>query len=246
MPVTYKKSMQWHDLFLSLVAFVSELLGTLSGFGSSTFFMPIGVLIEKFNFILALTAMLHVFGNVAKLVLFRKSFDFGLFLKLALPSMILAGGGAQLNRYVAFESLKIYLGIFIMLLAVLFFIRRNIIARLSVGKAAAAIGVSGFVTGLLGTGGALRGIALAGLQLEKNSFVALSAGIDVGGDVIRAVIYLKNGYFDWSHWFYIPILLIAAYLGSTGGKFLLSKINQAQFEKVVMVFVFISGLVLIL
>lgn len=238
--------MQWHDIVLALVAFGSELLGTVSGFGSSTFFMPIGILFEKFNFILALTALLHVFGNVAKLLLFRKSFDFRLFLKLALPSVILAGVGAQLNQYVSVEWLKLYLGIFIMLLAVLFFARRNIVTRLSLRSAGAAVGVSGFITGLLGTGGALRGIALAGLQLEKSSFVALSSGIDVGGDVLRAIIYFYNGYFDWTHWFYFPILIAAAYLGSFAGKLILEKINQAQFEKVVMVFVFFSGLALVI
>lgn len=93
---------------------------------------------------------------------------------------------------------------------------------------------------------ALRGIAITSLQVEKRSFVALSASIDLGGDLIRTEIYLYHGYFDWAHWFYIPMLMLAAYLGSLVGKYFLSKIPQHHFEKIVMGFVFFSGLTLLL
>lgn len=237
--------MDFHDFFIVLVAFGSELLGTISGFGSSTFFVPFGLLFETYNFILVLTALLHVFGNISKLYLFRKSLDRALFLKFALPSVILAGLGAQFNQYISFGKLKFFLGIFIMSLALIFFFKQKIVQSLSITNAKVVVGLSGFITGLLGTGGALRGIALTSLQIEKSSFVALSAGIDLGGDLIRTAIYFYNSYFDRSHWFYIPLLMLAAYCGSLLGKFVLSKIKQNQFEKIVMVFVFLSGLALI-
>ena len=50
-------------------------------------------------------------------------------------------------------------------------------------------GVAGFLAGLIGTGGALRGLALAAFDLEKGVFVATSAGIDSGVDFSRMVIY---------------------------------------------------------
>jgi uncharacterized membrane protein YfcA len=102
-------------------------------------------------------------------------------------------------------------------------------------------GISGFSTGLIGTGGALRGLALASLRIEKNSFISLSSSIDIGGDILRAIIYLANGYMDWQQWLYIPFLGIAALLGSLAGKKIISKLSQAQFEKIVAVFVFASG-----
>lgn len=238
--------MNWHDLLLSTVAMGSEFLGTISGFGSSTFFMPIGVLVEKYNFVLALTAALHIFGNISKLYLFRKSFNFSMFLKFALPSAILAGVGALLNHFISFEKLKLFLGLFIMILAIVFFFKNKIISALTSRNAVFTVGLSGFLTGLLGTGGALRGIALASIQLEKSAFVALSSGIDIGGDLLRMSVYFYNDYFEWSHWFYIPLLMLAGYSGSYLGKIVINKIDQKQFEKIVMAFVFLSGALLLI
>lgn len=237
--------MNWHDFLLSLVALGSEFLGTISGFGSSTFFMPIGVLVEKYNFVLALTAILHIFGNVSKLYLFRKNFNFRMFLKFALPSVVLTGVGALLNQFISFEKLKLFLGIFIMTLAVVLFFKNKIISALTSDNAVLTVALSGLFTGLLGTGGALRGIALASIQIEKNAFVALSSGIDIGGDLLRMSVYLYNDYFEWSHWFYLPLLMLAGYSGSYLGKIVINKIDQKQFEKIVMVFVFLSGTLLI-
>lgn len=238
--------MDFHDFFIVLVAFGSELLGTMSGFGSSTFFVPFGVLFETYNFVLVLTALLHVFGNLSKLFLFRKNVDRALFLKFAVPSVILTGLGAQFNQYISFDKLKLFLGVFIMSLSLIFFYKQKIIQSLTLTNAKVVVGLSGFITGLLGTGGALRGIALTSLQIEKSSFVALSAGIDLGGDLVRMAIYIHNKYFDWSHWFYIPLLMIAAYSGSLIGKYVLNRIEQRHFEKMVMSFVFFSGLILLL
>ena len=52
--------MQWHDIGLGFLAFISETVGTVSGFGSSTFFVPMAVFLESFHMVLALTAILHI------------------------------------------------------------------------------------------------------------------------------------------------------------------------------------------
>jgi uncharacterized membrane protein YfcA len=101
-------------------------------------------------------------------------------------------------------------------------------------------------TGLVGTGGALRGLALAALRVPKSTFVALSAAIDLGGDTVRSLIYIKSGLFQWNHWFYIPALMLAALLGSIVGKWALSQISQRLFERLVAVFVFLSGLLFLI
>lgn len=82
------------------------------------------------------------------------------------------------------------------------------------------------------------------MEIDRNSFVALSAGIDVGGDLIRAVIYINKGYMDWSQWFYVPALGIAAVLGATSGKYIPARISQTQFKTLVTIFVLISGIMM--
>ena len=67
--------MKWHDGGLIILAFLSETIGTVSGFGSSTFFVPTAIFFESFKLVLALTALLHIFGNISKLILFKRNFD---------------------------------------------------------------------------------------------------------------------------------------------------------------------------
>ena len=74
------------------------------------------------------------------------------------------------------------------------------------------------MAGLIGTGGAIRGITLAAFGLEKNIFIATSALIDIGVDTSRAVVYISQGYFQKEHLIFIPFLIIIAILGSYLGK----------------------------
>ncbi len=233
--------MHLHDLALSFIAFVSELLGTLSGFGSSTFFVPTAILIERFQLVLVLTAILHSFGNLFRIFLFRKHLDWQWLMRLAIPFFIFTGIGAVLTTQLPIELAKKILGIVLIVLALVFYFANHLLKNLPPRVAIALSAISGFSTGLVGTGGAIRGVALASLQLQKNTFVITSAAIDVGGDLLRAGIYLQNGFMDWSQWHYIPLLMIAAFAGSRLGQILLKYINQNQFEKIVLVFILLSG-----
>lgn len=234
--------MNLHDLTLIFSAFVSEILGTLSGFGSSTFFVPIALQIESFKLVLALTAILHCFGNFFKIFLFRRDFLWAYFYKMAIPSVVMTGLGALMTATFSADLMTQILGAFLILFSTysLFFKKRALLLPQWLVVFLSAL--SGFLTGFIGTGGALRGLALSALQLPKNSFVALSSSIDIGGDFLRAFIYLRNGFMDWSQWFYLPLLAIAAFAGASVGKKILSRINQTQFDKIVSVFVLLSGI----
>ncbi|MGZ3722505.1 MAG: TSUP family transporter, partial [Bdellovibrionales bacterium] len=178
--------MNLHDVFLIILAFGSEILGTLSGFGSSTFFVPSAVLFESFKFVLALTAILHCFGNLFRVLIFRDHFDLRIFLQLVLPSVIFTGIGAALTVYFPPHDLEFTLGIVLMIIALIFLFHRAAEKHIPKWLAVILSGISGFTTGFVGTGGAIRGIALAALHIEKNSFVAVSSAIDIGGDFLRA------------------------------------------------------------
>lgn len=101
--------------------------------------------------------------------------------------------------------------------------------------------VAGFLAGFIGTGGAIRGLALASFNLEKSFFVGTSAMIDFGVDVSRTVIYLRQDYLSWNMLWYVPMLLIAAFVGSYVGKKLLGRIQQDMFKKVMLGLIFLTG-----
>lgn len=63
-----------------LAALISEIIGTIGGFGSSVFFVPLAGLFFDFQTVLAITAIFHVFSNSTKLILFRSQIDYKLLL----------------------------------------------------------------------------------------------------------------------------------------------------------------------
>jgi hypothetical protein len=71
-----------------LIAFLSEIVGTVAGFGSSVFFVPLASFFFDFHQVLALTSILHVFSNAAKLVFFAKHVRLRPLLLLGVPSVV--------------------------------------------------------------------------------------------------------------------------------------------------------------
>lgn len=239
-------SMQLHDIGLSLLALVCEVLGTISGFGSSTFFVPVASIFEGIYFVLALTSLLHCFSNISKLIFFGRYLERRPLLRMLPPFVVMSAVGAVLSGRVPTLALTRCLGVMLIVIPVFSLKARALSKVLPRSLAFGLSGLSGLSTGLIGTGGAIRGVALTLLGLEKNSFVAVSAAIDLGGDAVRAVIYLRSGYMDWAQWYYLPALLVSAFAGAWVGKRALACLRQDLFEKVVAAFVLVSGLFLII
>ncbi|MEY2557252.1 MAG: uncharacterized protein QOE34_677, partial [Verrucomicrobiota bacterium] len=192
--------------------------------------------------VLALTSILHVFSNAAKLVLFRSHVQWRLLLLLGIPSTIFVIVGAYLSARLEFKYTELILGLFLIAFSAFFLLRPR--AKLSPRplNAVTAGGAAGFLAGLIGTGGAIRGLALGAFDLEKNVFVATSAAIDSGVDFSRMIIYLRSGFLAVESFWFVPALFVIAFAGSYTGKLLLNKIQQKSFRKIVLVLVFLIGL----
>ena len=105
-----------------LIAFFSEVIGTIAGFGSSVFFVPLAGLLFGFHEVLALTSILHVFSNAAKLTLFGRHVRWNLLLLLGVPSIIFVVLGAFLSAKLEFKLTELILGLFLMGFSLLFFL----------------------------------------------------------------------------------------------------------------------------
>lgn len=236
--------MTW-ALFL-LLAFLSELVGTIGGFGSSVFFVPLAGFFFDFQTVLAITAILHVFSNIAKLILFHKGISWRLLLLIGLPSVIFVVIGAYLSTRLFSNYTEFILGVFLLIFGCLFYIRPELTIEPTHVNAISGGAGAGFLAGLIGTGGAIRGLSLAAFNLEKNAFIATSAAIDFGVDLSRSIIYLKSDYLKPQYYSYIPALFFIAFLGSYVGKQLLNKVSQENFRKIVLAFIILIGAIMIL
>jgi len=233
--------MEKYALFLSL-ALLSEIIGTVSGFGSSILFVPIASLFFDFKTVLGITAVFHVFSNLSKIVLFRKGINKEIALKLGIPAVVFVMIGAWLTTLIPTEKLSLFMNMAIVLLSIYLMINFN--KPIQQNNTNLYIGgtVSGFLAGLVGTGGAIRGITLAAFQLPKEIYIATSALIDLGVYSSRAAIYVSSGYFKKEYLFLIPFLIGISILGSYIGKLILVKTSERIFRFIVLGVIIITAL----
>lgn len=227
--------MNWALILLFyLLALFCEIIGTIGGFGSSVFFVPISSLFFDFKTVLGLTALMHVFSNLSKIILFFKHTDWKVFLLFGIPSIVFVLIGSLLTRYIDYEHLDLILGIFLVVISLIFLVFPKVKLKPTKLNSIIGGGLSGFTAGIIGTGGAIRGLFLTSYNLEKSIFIATSAMIDMGIDLSRSVVYVSQGYVKNTTWWYIPGLIGIAFLGSWIGKLILKKINQETFRKIVL------------
>lgn len=227
------------------MAFISEVIGTISGFGSSVFFVPLAGMLFDFKTTLALTGLLHIFSTSAQIYMFRKDIDWKLMAKIGIPSVVFVLIGATLNDRVDLKYAELAMGLFLVLFAIAFLSKKDLKFAPSNFNAISGGAVAGFLAGLIGTGGAVRGAALAAFNLPKGTFVGTSAGIDFAVDFSRTIVYLSNGYLKSEFYWYIPVLMVLAYAGAFVGKKALGLIPQNIFKTIVLVLILLVGLLMI-
>ena len=97
-----------------ILALISEIIGTVGGFGSSVFFVPLATFFFEPKIVLGLTALLHIFSNLSKLILFRKHIDFKIFKLFGIPGIVGVAIGAFASVYLIFTYGALILGIFLL------------------------------------------------------------------------------------------------------------------------------------
>lgn len=225
------------------LALLAEVAGTVGGFGSSVFFVPVASLFLDFESVLGLTALFHLASNISKLGLFRGGIDRGLLLRLGVPSVVFALLGGLASAAVPVRALQLVLAVFLVVLAGWWLLnpthRLAPTPRMAIGAGA----LSGGMAGLVGTGGAVRGLALAAFALPKEVFVATSAAIDLGIDLARAGAYFANGFVHVHDLVYLPMLAVVAIAGTWLGRLLLQRVSQERFRQIALWLVLGIGLV---
>lgn len=230
-------------LLFVLLAFLAEIIGTVGGFGSSLFFIPIASYFIDFHSVLGITALFHVSSNLSKIALFRKGVDKKLILSIGIPAVLFVIAGAFLSKMIETKILELALAIFLILVSFVFLVFKNVTLKPTLFNSIFGGVFSGFVAGLLGTGGAIRGITLAAYSLKMEVFIATSAIIDLGIDSSRSIVYWYNGYVHKDDLYLIPILLVVSILGTFIGKKILLKVSEEQFKSFVLILVMFTGIV---
>ena len=217
-----------------LLALLAEIVGTISGFGSSILFVPLASYFIDFKLVLGITAIFHVFSNLSKIFLFQKGINKNIAIKLGIPAVLFVILGAYLTSVIPLKEIELSMNLIILALTILLVSGAGKKIKQSNFNLYMGGILSGFLAGLIGTGGAIRGITLAAFGLEKDVFIATSALIDLGVDSSRAVVYILQGYFTKEHIILLPFLILIAIVGSYLGKKILAYLPEKYFHYVVL------------
>lgn len=131
---------------------------------------------------LVLVAVFHLFGNLGRINSFRHGLDRKIIITFGIPSILLSLLGASPVGIISQDTFKVILGVFLILISVSFLVKPKLKFPTNLWTVISGGGISGFVTSLVGTGGALRATFLTGFNLEKTKYVATAAVIALGTD----------------------------------------------------------------
>lgn len=225
-----------------LAAFLAEIIGTVVGFGTATVLLPIAVLIFDFKVAIVLVAFMHVFGNTAKIGFFKHGLNWNILLKFGLPSVVFAYFGAVMIAHLDQTLLAGLLGIFLVTYSLFAAIEKKMQIKTGLKTLLLGGSISGFLAGLIGTGGALRGAFLSSYNLSKKRYIATMSAVALAVDITRIPVYLGEGFLQDGYVYYLPVLAVLAILGAWAGKMIVDRVPQDKFRFAVLAGLFIVGL----
>ena len=145
-----------------ITAFIAGVLGTIAAFGISSILLPVAVTVFDYETALVLVSLFHISGNIGRISFFSRNPDKQMIKFFGLPAVLCTFTGANLVGSFDESNLKILLGLTLFIYSGLGLLNHKL--RFKPSKRNSVIGgsVYGFLSGLVGTGGPLRGAILMG------------------------------------------------------------------------------------
>ncbi|MBJ7279331.1 MAG: sulfite exporter TauE/SafE family protein [Candidatus Nanopelagicales bacterium] len=246
-------SMVTEYIILALLSFVAGGLTLFTGFHLSTILLPVFMIFLPATIAVPSTAIVHFLNNFYKLSIYFKKIDIKVLLRFGVPALLAAVGGALLlNKLSSNErSLEILLGILIISIAFLEML--PFVKKLTIDLKWAPVGgvISGFFGGLSGHQGLFRSAFLLKSGLNKTSFIATGVGIAVLVDITRLSVYgstLFTTSIISTQNFWLPVIIstASALFGVSLATDLVKKMTIDLIRNMVYVFIFVTGVLLIL
>lgn len=228
---------------IGLLTVISSGIGTLTGFGTSTIMIPVLLLFFPLPQTLLIVGIIHWFGDIWKLILFRSGIRWKLILTFGVAGIATSYLGASIVFEVPEGALQQILGGFLLGYVLFIFLQPKFKVPQSSATAVTGGALSGFFAGIFGVGGAVRTAFLAAFDLPKAVFISTTGAIALFIDSTRVATYLMHNVslereLVWGFVLFVP----ASFLGASLGKKVVERIPQEKFRAVVAIFVFLAGL----
>ena len=223
-----------------IFAVIAEAIGTITGFGATTILLPVALFIMPVREAIVIVAFFHFLGTTWRTAFFAREINIKVALVFGIPSLIFSFIGASLLHLIDIQVLTKIVGLLLIFYALYSLLKHKIVISKRWSYLIVGGGVVGFLAGLIGTAGALRGAFLTSWNLPKKKYLGTAAFMGLGADVARVVAYNQTGIFTLN-FSQMIILGITALIGTYIGKVLLSKVKSETFAKIIFVGLFLVG-----
>lgn len=218
------------------VALFSSAMAAITGFGTATVLTPFTTLFVNLEAAIVLVAIFHFLANSSRLFLMRGHVHRRTALLYGAPALVASAAGALLlTKLSGTRPLRVAFGLFLVAYALSSLAGRSWKMPSSDRALLAGGAVSGFASGLIGLGGAIRGAFLIATPLDKESYIATSATIAVAVDLARLSVYLPWGALPRGLYWLVPPMVVCAFAGAWIGRHGLMRLPEASVRKVVMI-----------
>jgi uncharacterized membrane protein YfcA len=230
-------------IYITLLTILASGLGTMTGFGTSTIMVPILLLFLPLLQTLLLVGVIHWFGDIWKIILFKKGLRWKLIFIFGISGIATTYAGANIIFSVPEHRLSQILGAFLIAYVIFLFVKPTFKIPQTNITAISGGALSGFCAGLFGFGGAIRSTFLSAFDLPKAIYITTAGAIALVIDTTRIITYVLNGtllerQFMWGFLLFIP----ASFLGAIAAKKIVNHIPQKKFRMIIVLFLFLVGL----
>ena len=249
-------------ILLPIIAFSAAILTFFSGFGLGTLLTPVFFLYFPVEQAIAMTAIVHFFNNIFKLLLVAKGADWQVVLRFGIPAILAAWLGAYvlisftnetpLLSYQLFNMtfeiipVKLVIAVLLFIFAIVDLVPR--LNSISFDRKWLPVGglLSGFFGGLSGNQGALRSAFLIKAGLSKEAFIGSAVIISTLIDCSRMTVYasdiLQKDLIDQLD--VLSVSILAAISGAFIGNRLLKKVTIIFLQRFVAILLMILSIAL--
>ena len=234
-------------LLICLLTLIAAGVGTATGFGTSTIMIPVLILFVPLPVSLLFVGIIHLCGDIWKVLLFKRGLDWKLILCFGISGIITSFLGASLSFHAEELPLKNILGAFLILYVIFLFVKRQWALPKTSGTAVCGGLLSGLFAGFFGVGGAIRGAFLTAYNLPKEVYIFTSGLIALFIDVTRVSRYIWGGTHLEEN--LLPALIACipiSFLGAYAAKKFLDKLPQRYFRIFVGIFLALVGMKLLI
>ncbi|MBN2397560.1 MAG: sulfite exporter TauE/SafE family protein [Deltaproteobacteria bacterium] len=234
-------------MLICLLTLAASGIGTATGFGTSTVMMPVMALFVPLPVALLFVGVIHLFGDIWKVLLFKRGLDWKLILGFGLPGIAASFLGASLSLHVQDLPLKTILGGFLIVYVGYLFLEREWALPKTAGTAVSGGVLSGLSAGFFGVGGAVRGAFLSAFDLPKEVYLFTSGLIALFIDITRVSRYLWGGTRLQQDLLLALILSVpVSFIGAYLAKRFLDRLPQRFFRAFVGIFLALVGVKLLI